>query len=847
MVAKDARRFCGFLPILKGSNSMSINFFKDKKTKQPELREVCGDCGNIKGKSSQDLSDTTALSLESCNCKQKAPEASPSPPRSKEHVVEDYKRKNNINVILDGRYELIEPIGEGGMGTVYRAKDKVLNKEFAIKVLRNDLVADETAIRRFEQEAVIASGFTHVNILSVYGHGRTVDGAPYIVMDFLEGESLGQIISREGRLEPLRAINICMQICEALAHAHMQGLIHRDLKPSNIMLINNEQCTDMVKVLDFGIAKVMPSANRETQNLTQTGELFGSPSYMSPEQCLGCNLDARSDVYSIGCLMYEMLTGKPPFVGKNPIQTVVKHLNEEAPALSRVAPKLGTPVGLESIIMRCLEKDAELRFQSMDQLRFDLHLIVTGQVPKQPKKKKPIKPISLTLLFALPSGFIAFYLVISAALLLIGSWFPGASSYSAFFQSGVGWLGCFILLSYAIVWTTAIGQRWVELRNSKRDISKWRRFWHASTLASMFSGFFALVCLVLTGSVGLMSGQSTQPTTVPMLLSIVITTLFSFALISAIGRFINWDPAKMNYNSRLIKGLNSSYVLVLIVSSIFGRTFIAYNPFVFANMFNNSMGYDLAIFIDPNFPDPYYERGVRKLQSGETGAIEDFTKALNLHPKPPLAATVLLQRAKVYFRTGHYDKAIDDLSKIIADYASASSHKPYTSYNLNTSLRSIYIARAHCYQKIKQFEKALSDYYEAESSGTAPNCTLNDRGQLYEKLGDNNKALLDYSTSIDKTANHLPAYINRGRLYKKLNEPDKAVADFKTVLSCFSQTHAPTNAEEYRSLATAEQELGMSEKAKKDFAKVSDYASRESPYGSGWGPTWYAYEKDFPL
>jgi serine/threonine protein kinase/tetratricopeptide (TPR) repeat protein len=837
---------------------MSVNFFKDKKTKQPDLREVCGNCGNIRGKSEE---NDSASSSVSCDCTIEPSDRSshsPSPPpptpaststsfpvparaQPKEHNCEDDNEKNSVNVVLDARYEIIETIGEGGMGTVYRARDNVLNKDFAVKVLRNDLAADEAAIRRFEQEAVIASGFTHVNILSVYGHGRTIDGAPYIVMDFLEGESLGQILSREGRLEPFRAINICMQICEALAHAHMQGLIHRDLKPSNIMLINNKQSTDMVKVLDFGIAKVMPSANRETQNLTQTGELFGSPSYMSPEQCLGCNLDIRSDVYSLGCLMYEMLTGKPPFAGKNPIQTVVKHLNEEAPPLSKAASKLNAPAGLESIIMRCLEKDAELRYQSMDQLRLDLHLIVTGQVPKQPKKKKPIKPISFTLLFAIPSAFALFASVFIPTMGLLSSYL----SYTP--PAWVGdislWL-CYILpLSYAILWSTAIGQRWVESRTARSEINKWQRFWHESMLLFLLFGFLSLVCLLLD----IYPGSAASSPTAAIILSIAAGILFSFGLIASIGRLLNWALLKISCTSRMVNWLNATYVIGLIVFAIVGRHFIAYNACSLANMLGHPAGYDIAVFIDPNYPDAYYERGLKRLQSDKAGAMDDFAKALSLHPRQPLSNAVLLQQAKIYFRAGDYEKAIDVLSKSIVAFPDGTNYKNTDYRYVNHSLGSIYVARAHCYQKINQLEKALRDYNEVEHHGGSPNCTLTDRGKLYEQLGDNDRALLDYSFSIDKKANYLPAYISRGMLYKKLNEPDKAAVDFKTVLSCFSQAHGPTNGEEYWCLATAERELGMLGKAEDDFASAAAYAPKGKSYESDWAQNWYGYENGFPL
>lgn len=271
---------------------------------------------------------------------------------------------------LATKYKLQALLGQGGMGAVYKVKNRVLGKTFAVKLLRPELVKDEPAIKRFEQEAKAASSLTHPNLVAVYDYGMAEDGAPYLVMDYLDGVSLEAIIKSEGSLATERAMHIFVQVCDALAHAHGKRIIHRDLKPSNILLIDNEESLDFVKIVDFGIAKILAEPGAEQERLTQTGDILGSPLYMSPEQCMGYPLDTRSDIYSVGCLMYEALAGVPPFGGVNPVQVIFEHINSEPKPFSEQGLKV--PKDLESIVRRCLEKEAEHRYQTVEDLKDDL-------------------------------------------------------------------------------------------------------------------------------------------------------------------------------------------------------------------------------------------------------------------------------------------------------------------------------------------------------------------------------------------------------------------------------------------------------------------------------------------
>lgn len=277
-----------------------------------------------------------------------------------------------LGQVLNEQYELISIIGFGGMSVVYKAKDRKLDKLVAVKMLLPHLMLQTQSMQRFKQEAHSASSLDHPNIVSVYNFGEAPNGQPFLVMDLLRGRSLTSLIKRDKRVKPDRALNIFIQIASALAHAHQKGIIHRDLKPSNIILLEKDGQSDIVKIVDFGIAKLLPHEGRDAVNLTQTGDVFGSPLYMSPEQCKGEKLDSRADIYSMGCLMYECIAGVTPHGGDNMLEVLYRHLNEVPRSFKQL--KLGAPVPnrLEAIIFKALAKDPAQRHQSMQALLDEL-------------------------------------------------------------------------------------------------------------------------------------------------------------------------------------------------------------------------------------------------------------------------------------------------------------------------------------------------------------------------------------------------------------------------------------------------------------------------------------------
>ncbi|TNF35594.1 MAG: serine/threonine protein kinase, partial [Deltaproteobacteria bacterium] len=262
-----------------------------------------------------------------------------------------------VGHVLDGKYTLISKLGEGGMGSVYLAEQTSMGREVAIKVLRREFSQNRMAIKRFLREARAASKLAHPNTITVYDFGQSNDGLLYLVMERLSGRPLGDILDDEGRMTPERTVHILAQVCDSLSEAHAHGITHRDLKPENIFIEQKVGNPDFVKVLDFGIAKMQGD---DSTQATATGMICGTPSYMSPEQAMGRDIDGRSDIYALGILLFEMLTDEKPFEGDTPMEVMLKHINEPSPnILART--QLAVPVGLQHALDRMLSKDAQER------------------------------------------------------------------------------------------------------------------------------------------------------------------------------------------------------------------------------------------------------------------------------------------------------------------------------------------------------------------------------------------------------------------------------------------------------------------------------------------------------
>jgi eukaryotic-like serine/threonine-protein kinase len=269
-----------------------------------------------------------------------------------------------VGAVLHGKYRLDNYLSSGGMGAVFRATHVMLGKPVAVKLIKADLVTSADMVRRFQREARAATSLNHPSIVSVYDLGQTDDGTLYIAMELVDGNSLKDEIRQHGRIDPPRIVYLLRQIASALAVAHKHQIIHRDLKPQNVMLARDNNGHEVAKLLDFGIAKTFDDA--QTQ-LTATGFALGTPQYMSPEQTMGKEVDARSDIYSLGVMMYEMLIGEVPFTDPSTPAILVKHMTEMPAPPSRKRPDIQIPAHLEAVALRCLEKDPAKRYQTADE------------------------------------------------------------------------------------------------------------------------------------------------------------------------------------------------------------------------------------------------------------------------------------------------------------------------------------------------------------------------------------------------------------------------------------------------------------------------------------------------
>ncbi len=279
---------------------------------------------------------------------------------------------------LSNRYRLIETIGFGGMSEVFLSRDDRLGRDVAIKVLRADLARDPSFYLRFRREAQNAAALNHPSIVAVYdtGEAETEDGPlPYIVMEYVDGDTLRDLVRRDGPMDSRRAAAVIADVCSALDFSHQNGIVHRDIKPANVMINRAGE----VKVMDFGIARAMSDS---TSTMTQTAAVVGTAQYLSPEQARGERVDSRSDIYSLGCVLYEILAGEPPFTGDSPVAVAYQHVREEPTAPSLVNPDV--PDDLDSIVLKALSKNPANRYQTAAEMRADLVKVLSGQRPSAP-------------------------------------------------------------------------------------------------------------------------------------------------------------------------------------------------------------------------------------------------------------------------------------------------------------------------------------------------------------------------------------------------------------------------------------------------------------------------------
>lgn len=353
-----------------------------------EVQVICADC-RLPIAGSKPRTDVTRYLSETsrcqCNRADSAQGTDGAPPESRSRV--GIKLQISISMedaaeILGDRYEIMAFLGQGGMGSVFKVRDRELQTILAVKILNPNLVQHEDSVKRFDLEARASMQLTDPHLAAVYSYGMGKNQTPYLVMDYLEGTTMDHLLKQQNHLDPGRALDLFIQICQGLEQSHSKGVVHRDIKPSNVMITHPSPGVEFAKIFDFGIAKVMPNQAIDlTGDLTITGELLGSPLYMAPEQCQEGVVDQRTDVHSLGCLMYKTLTGVHPFEGKNILETVSRIITAPAPSLQEVRPDLKLSSSLNAVVLKCLEKKSENRYQTVAALKSELELIRDGKKP----------------------------------------------------------------------------------------------------------------------------------------------------------------------------------------------------------------------------------------------------------------------------------------------------------------------------------------------------------------------------------------------------------------------------------------------------------------------------------
>jgi hypothetical protein len=301
-----------------------------------------------------------------------------------------------LGKVLADRFEMLDRIGEGGMGTVYRARQVSVDRIVAIKVLNPQIANDPQWVPRFINEAKACSKLQHPNTVRLIDFGQTRDGLLFMAMEFLDGMAIRTAIDRFGRMQPQRVMKIISQCCQSLSEAHALGIIHRDIKPDNIFLVTLGGQPDFVKILDFSVAKLKQASGSAMQ--TQAGVVFGTPNYMSPEQGRGLPLDARSDIYALGIVAYEMLMGRPPFTSQNPMEVLAMHVRTPVP------PMVGVPDPVAQVVMRSLAKDPAHRQQNVEQLNNECQQVMAQMGGMGHGHGMPAGPLSGSMPVQAPQG-----------------------------------------------------------------------------------------------------------------------------------------------------------------------------------------------------------------------------------------------------------------------------------------------------------------------------------------------------------------------------------------------------------------------------------------------------------
>lgn len=719
---------------------------------------------------------------------------------------------------LPERYEILGKIARGGMGTVYQARDKENGMTVAIKLMAQDLLHDSAARKRFEQEAAHLASLDHPYIISVYNSGTTTQGAPYLVMELGKGQTLDEILKERGSLTAEKTVNLFMEILSGLEYAHNNGILHRDLKPSNIIVENIDEAYPSVKILDFGIMKLLDEDGSKTAAITATSAMVGTPAYMSPEQCLGEAVSPQSDIYSIGCMIFEALTGKPPFEAANAVALAMEHQSKKPPSLSRKLKKDPAARQLEEVITSCLEKVPAFRYKDSRDLLDDLDKISSGKKIKPRKQIGDPRPNKGYLLIAIT--LVNYFFTVNTMI-----YTPEASKVAAYTDTALGVTGFtfflfnllgLILLPFALkkLWRFSLSKN--ASLCDHLDTFAYTSFYTAILLGCINSIFVIVRAATLHFAsdnslieILKFSGDLYYP--VIILATIFAATFFcAEVLIRAWNRIKGTKTVTISVNAALKKSL-----FPLLVTTVLGLITMFLLPSAGAGFLRNIANagiefgprvsiasYEAARKLGGPWPEYWVDLArARTVQDGIEGGIKTLTSGLKENPS---SVKCRYERAMCYLANKQLDQALADVDTLLRSndhvfnfhYLRGQINLGREDYgaaldDFSNALR--YLRAEHCLEtrallqaKVnRNYDLALKDLRESiEKNATSQN--LARAGLITELSGNKEKAREFYSRALKKDdiyLNKLENFLNRrlGKIDRAENIADDPDPDRKVM------------------------------------------------------------------
>jgi serine/threonine protein kinase/tetratricopeptide (TPR) repeat protein len=688
------------------------------------------------------------------------------------------------------RYQVIEELGHGGMGRVYKVFDTDIKEKIALKLLRPEIALDRETVERFSNELKLARKISHRNVCRMFDLGKA-EGTTFITMEFVPGEDLKKFIRKSGQLGAGRAVSIAKQVCEGLTEAHHLGVVHRDLKPQNIMVDEDGNA----RIMDFGIARSLSS-----KSITGAGVMIGTPEYMSPEQVEGKDVDQRSDIYSLGIIIYEMLTGRVPFEGDTPFTIGVKHKSERPRDPRELNPQI--PQDLGRLVLKCLEKDGAKRYQSAGELRTDLEKIEQGlpTTERVVSKRKPLTSREITVTFGIRKLIVPTVAVISVVLVGLLLWRPWSKDRSTplspsgqpslavmYFENNTGdekldhWRkGISDLLTTDLTQSRYIkvlgGDRLFNILSQMNQLEA--KSFSSEVLKEVAAqggvshiarGSYSKAGDVLRIDMTLQDAQSGEPIATQRVEGKGEESIFAM-----VDELTKWAKTSLKLSAeQMASDLDSEIEKVTTSSPEAYKYYLEGRKLHLAGHYQQSIPFmEKAIAIDPGFAMAFRTMGTAY---GNMGKVDERRKylqeALRLSDRLPEREKLFIQGSAFYSVPSTYEKAIETYEILISLYSGSSEA---VSANINLG---------NLYGLIEEWDKAIECYESAIKAGTSFANAYANLSTKYMARGEYDKAKKVLEDGLNRFPDNLMAHWNLGMLYafqgqfdQALGEADKAAA-----------------------------------------------------------------------